>query len=120
MLGNLQCPADRRIQAFLDSTLNDVCPAGRRRSGKHVLLDRPGLARVDVAAIERRRVRFTLFAIVSPAARNPAQSQERPPHDAGHFSRPLRAALPVPADKLAVPKRTFAALLARRCNLPRL
>ena len=28
MLGNLQCPSDRRIQAFLDSTLKDVCPGG--------------------------------------------------------------------------------------------
>ena len=29
MLGNLLCPADRRIQAFLDDYLKDVC-SGRR------------------------------------------------------------------------------------------
>src|SRR5271170_3377752 len=28
MLGNLLCPADERIQGFLDDYLKDVCPGG--------------------------------------------------------------------------------------------
>src|ERR1700722_2840812 len=31
MLGNLLCPADQRIQAFLDDYLKDVCPKGAAR-----------------------------------------------------------------------------------------
>jgi hypothetical protein len=47
MLGNLLCPADRRIQAFLDDYLKDVCPNGAAQiPGNTFLLDRPGLARV--------------------------------------------------------------------------
>ena len=47
MLGNLLCPADRRIQAFLDDYLRDVCPGGAAQlPGNTFLLDRPGLARV--------------------------------------------------------------------------
>src|ERR1700730_11936583 len=31
MLGNLLCPADQRIQSFLDDYLKDVCPLGAAR-----------------------------------------------------------------------------------------
>src|ERR1700722_16485430 len=45
MLGNLLCPADQRIQAFLDDYLKDVCPKGAAHiPGNTFLLDRPGLA----------------------------------------------------------------------------
>src|ERR1700722_8579123 len=47
MLGNLLCPADRRIQAFLTNYLKDVCPEGIAQiPGNTFLLDRPGLGRV--------------------------------------------------------------------------
>ena len=47
MLGNLLCPADRRIQQFLDDYLKDVRPNGAAPiPGNTFLLDRPGLARV--------------------------------------------------------------------------
>src|ERR1700689_1672646 len=47
MLGNLLCPADRRIQTFLANYLKDVCPEGIAQiPGNTFLLDRPGLGRV--------------------------------------------------------------------------
>src|ERR1700722_17521783 len=46
MLGNLLCPADRRIQDFLDAYLSEECPNGAAQlPGNTFLLDRPGLAR---------------------------------------------------------------------------
>src|ERR1700684_4063532 len=45
MLGGYLCPADQRIQTFLDSYLADVCPNGATRLPAGVfVLDRPGLA----------------------------------------------------------------------------
>ena len=44
MLGGYLCPADQRIQAFLDSYLSDVSPQGAARLPAGVfVLDRPGL-----------------------------------------------------------------------------
>src|SRR5579863_8996059 len=41
------CPADARIQAFLDGYLKEVCPDGvPRLPGRTLVLDRKGLARV--------------------------------------------------------------------------
>jgi hypothetical protein len=47
LLGDRLCPADTRIQQFLDAYLKDVCPGGAARlPSNSFLLDRPGLARV--------------------------------------------------------------------------
>src|ERR1022692_3263779 len=47
LLGNRLCPADTRIQQFLDAYLKDVCPGGAARlPSNSFVLDRPGLARV--------------------------------------------------------------------------
>src|SRR4051794_8302524 len=47
LLGDLLCPADTRIQMFLDSYLADVCPEGAPRLPvQSFVLDRPGLARI--------------------------------------------------------------------------
>ena len=47
LLGNPLCPADTRIQQFLDAYLKDVCPGGAARlPANSFVLDRPGLARV--------------------------------------------------------------------------
>src|ERR1017187_7355370 len=47
LLGNRLCPADTRIQEFLDSYLADVCPNGAPRlPSNSFVLDRPKLARV--------------------------------------------------------------------------
>src|SRR5271157_4775625 len=47
LLGNRLCPADTRIQDFLDAYLADVSPGGAARLPSNTfVLDRPGLARV--------------------------------------------------------------------------
>ena len=47
LLGDRLCPADTRIQQFLDAHLKDVCPDGAARlPSNSFLLDWPGLARV--------------------------------------------------------------------------
>src|SRR5215470_15934179 len=47
LLGDRLCPADARVQAFLDSYLSDVSPGGAPRlPARTFALDRPGLARV--------------------------------------------------------------------------
>ena len=46
LLGNRLCPADTRIQAFLDAYLADVRPGGAARlPANSFVLDRPGLGR---------------------------------------------------------------------------
>src|SRR5579871_1073678 len=47
LLGDRLCPADSRIQQFLDAFLIDVAPGGAARlPSNSFVLDRPGLARV--------------------------------------------------------------------------
>src|SRR5580698_4590229 len=46
LLGKHLCPADARIQSFLDAYLADCCPGGAPRlPASTFILDRPGLAR---------------------------------------------------------------------------
>ena len=119
MLGNLLCPADRRIQAFLDDYLKDVSPAGRRAQipGNTFLLDRPGLARV--MSLPPGSHTFTSpylqsYRVPQGILHNP-KSDRRTTQGIFHI---VEGGLPVPADKLAVPKKTFAALLAAAFHPP--
>src|SRR5260370_24914479 len=58
LLKDRLCPADTRIQSFLDSYLADVCPGGATRLPSHTLiLDREGLARA--MSLPPRMVSFT-------------------------------------------------------------
>src|SRR5579871_1050694 len=46
LLGNQLCPADTRIQGFLNAYLRDVCPHGAARlPSSSFVLDREGMAR---------------------------------------------------------------------------
>src|ERR1700689_1480161 len=48
LLGQYLCPADTRIQSFLDAYLREACPSGAPRlPANRLVLDRPGLARVS-------------------------------------------------------------------------
>src|SRR5258707_5677025 len=47
LLRDYLCPADARVQAFLDSYLHDACPGGAPRlPSRTLVLDRVGLGRV--------------------------------------------------------------------------
>src|SRR5271170_5346509 len=119
MLGNLLCPADQRIQAFLDDYLRDAAPGREttRIPGNTFLLDRPELARV--MSLPPGSQTFTSpylqsYRVPQGILHNP-KSDRRTTQGIFHI---VEGGLPVPADKLAVPKKTFAALLAAAFDPP--
>ncbi len=118
MLGKYLCPADARIQAFLNSYLKTVCPGGAPRlPGNTFILDRPGLARL--MSLPPGEDTFTSpylrsYRIRQGVLHNPA-SDRRTTQGVFHIAE---GGLGIPADKLAVPMQTFAALLAAALQPP--
>ena len=113
------CPVDRRIQAFLDSYLRDVCPDGAARlPQRSLVLDRPGLART--LALPPRADYFaspylTSYRIAQGVLHNP-KNDRRTTQGVFHVAE---GGLPIALDKQAVPKETFALLLAAALQPPR-
>jgi phosphoenolpyruvate carboxykinase (diphosphate) len=118
MLGQYLCPADARIQAFLDAYLQEVCPGGAPRlPGNTFILDRPGLARLmslppgeDTFSSPYLRS----YRVRQGVLHNPS-SDRRTTQGVFHIAE---GGLGIPADKLAVPTQTFAALLAAALQPP--
>ncbi len=118
LLGNRLCPADTRIQSFLDSYLRDVCPNGAARLPVNsFVLDREGMARImslpataDVFASPC----LQSYRVAQGVLHNP-KSDKRTTQGLFHIAE---GGLPVPADKTAVPKQTFAALWAAALKPP--
>jgi phosphoenolpyruvate carboxykinase (diphosphate) len=118
VLGYRLCPADARIQAFLDAYLSDVAPQGAPRlPGNTFVLDRPGLARVmslppgnDTLASPY----LQSYRVPQGILHNP-RSDRRTTKGVFHI---VEGGFPVPADKVGVPKQTFAALLAAALSPP--
>ncbi len=107
LLGDRLCPVDARIQAFLDAYCDGMAP---RLPSQTLVLDRPGLARVislpageDTLASPYVRS----YRIRQGILHNP-KSDRRTTKGIFHIAE---GGLPIPADKIAVPKATFAALL---------
>ncbi|MGH9638606.1 MAG: hypothetical protein ACRD3Y_00970, partial [Bryobacteraceae bacterium] len=112
------CPADSRIQAFLDDHLHDCCPEGAPRlPSSTFVLDCAGLARaLSLPAGERSFSSPYLHSYRVPQGvlHNPANDR-RTTKGVFHIAE---GGFPIPADKQAVPKRTFAALLAAALQSP--
>ncbi len=112
LLGYRLCPADSRIQAFLDEYLSDVMPDGAPRlPGKTFVLDRPGLARVMSLPPDRDTLAspyLQSYRVAQGILHNP-KSDRRTTQGVFHIAE---GGFPVPADKVAVPKRTYAKLLS--------
>jgi phosphoenolpyruvate carboxykinase (diphosphate) len=115
LLGSHLCPADARIQAFLDSYLADCITSADtplpRLPATTFVLDRPGLARAmslppDANSFESPYLRS--YRVPQGVLHNPS-SDRRTTKGVFHIAD---GGLPIPADKQAVPKRTFAALLS--------
>jgi len=113
------CPADARIQTFLDGYLKDVCPQGvPRLPTRTFVLDRDGLARV--MSLPPHAPSFSSpylrsYRVPQGVLHNP-HSDRRTTQGVFHIAE---GGFPVPADKEAVPQRTFAALLAAALIPPR-
>ena len=118
LLGDRLCPADTRIQQFLDAYLKDVCPGGAARlPSRSFVLDRPGLARVmslPPGADEFSSPYLHSYRTVQGVLHNP-KSDRRTTKGIFHI---VEGGLPIPADKLAVPKPAFAGLLAAALSPP--
>lgn len=111
------CAADQRIQDFLDDFLKDACMRVPQIPGNTFVLDRPGLARI--MSLPRRGDVFASpylesYRVSQGILHNP-KSDRRTTQGAFHIAE---GGLPVPADKLSVPKRTFASLLAAALSPP--
>ncbi len=111
LLANYLCPADQRIQDFLDAYLDGEAP---RLPGRTFALDQHGLARA--LSLPPDRDEFVSDIVRSYRVRqgvlhNP-KSDRRTTQGIFHVAE---GGLPIPDDKQAVPKSVFANLL--RCAL---
>jgi len=114
LLSGRLCPVDARIQAFLDEYLGEGAP---RLPGHTLVLDRPGLARVMSLPAGEDRIGspyLQSYRLRQGVLHNP-RSDRRTTQGIFHI---VEGGLPVPADKIAVPKITFAKLLAAAFQPP--
>jgi len=116
LLGQYLCPADQRIQTFLYDYLQDV-PVPRLPV-RTFTLDRPGLARVLSLPVDRDEFSsdiITSYRVQQGVLHNPKSDRRT---TAGIF-HVTEGGLPIPDDKLGVPKLTFARMLAFALTPPR-
>ena len=118
LLGRYLCPADARVQEFLDAYLQDCCPDGAPRlPASTFVLDRPGLARTmslppDANSFSSPYLRS--YRVPQGVLHNP-HSDRRTTSGVFHIAE---GGFPIPADKQAVPKQAFFALLAAALRPP--
>ena len=115
-LSDRLCAADQRIQNFLDDYLADtgVTPSLPRRT---FVLDEPGLARELSLPFDGDTFSSPLlssYRLVNGVLHNPAKDRRT---TAGVFHI-AEGGLPIPADKIAVPKAAFARMLERAFDPP--
>ena len=114
LLSGRLCPVDARIQDFLDRYLGEGAP---RLPGDTLVLDRPGLARVISLPANEDRIGspyLQSYRVRQGVLHNP-RSDRRTTQGIFHV---VEGGLPIPADKIAVPKATFAKLLAAAFEPP--
>jgi hypothetical protein len=111
LLGDRLCPVDARVQAFLDSYLADLGQPVPRLPASTFVLDRAGLARamsLPADTDEFRSPFLQSYRVAQGVLHNP-KADRRTTKGIFHV---VEGGLPVPADKITVPRRTFASLLA--------
>ncbi len=117
LLANYLCPADWRIQQWLNDYLGDVCTAATLPSSTFVL-DMPGLAReLSLPPDQDKFVSdiISSYRVRNGVLHNPAKDRRT---TAGVF-HVAEGGLPIPDDKQAVPLATFGKVLAAALNPPR-
>jgi hypothetical protein len=118
LLGNRLCAADARIQAYLDACLADTGITDLPRLPAHTfVLDRPGLARamsLPANADYFSSPYLKSYRVAQGVLHNP-KADRRTTKGIFHI---VEGGLPIPDDKIGVPKRTFAALLAAALTPP--
>jgi hypothetical protein len=118
LLRNLLCPVDARVQSFLDRYLRDICPQGSPRLASRTLtLDLPGMARAlsfPPGAEHFHSPYLDSYRVAQGVLHNP-KNDRRTTQGAFHVAE---GGLPIAADKIAVPKPVFAALLEMALHPP--
>ena len=115
LLATHLCPADRRIQAFLFDYLQDVQVA--RLPGRTLILDRAGMARVLSLPVDQEEFVsgiLSSYRVKQGVLHNP-RSDRRTTQGIFHVAE---GGLPIPDDKLTVPKLAFARLLSQALSPP--
>src|SRR6266481_2380334 len=116
LLANHLCPADQRIQSFIYDYLQDVPVA--RLPLRTFVLDRPGLARLLSLPVDRDECVsgiLSSYRVKQGVLHNP-RSDRRTTQGIFHVAE---GGLPIPDDKIAVPKAVFGKFLGLACNPPR-
>ncbi|HIW28685.1 MAG TPA: hypothetical protein H9987_01565 [Candidatus Luteococcus avicola] len=116
-LGERLCAADQRIQDFVDDYLSglDVQPQLPRQT---LVLDTPGMARalsLPHDGDEFHSELLSSYRVANGVLHNPANDRRT---TAGVF-HVVEGGLPIPDDKLAVPRGVFARLMEGAMNPPR-
>ena len=114
LLGDRLCPVDTRIQTFLDHYLDGQAS---RLPSQTFVLDRPHMARVLSLppGVDRLASPYLQSYRVQQGILHNPRSDRRTTQGIFHI---VEGGLPVPADKIAVPKVTFSLLLKAALNPP--
>jgi hypothetical protein len=116
LLATHLCPADQRIQTFLYDYLQDIPTA--RLPLRTLTLDRPGMARVLSLPVDRDDFSSSIlssYRTKQGVLHNP-KSDRRTTHGIFHVTE---GGLPIPDDKIGVPKATFGKMLSIALSPPR-
>jgi len=118
LLSNYLCPADQRVQNFLDSYLSEFSEKiDIRIPSNSFILDSHGIARVLSLPPDRDEFVSEIissYRIKQGVLHNP-RNDKRTTKGVFHIAE---GGLPIPDDKKSVPKRVFANLLAAALNPP--
>lgn len=117
LLAGYLCPADQRIQDFLDSYLADCGAEKVRLPGNSIVLDRYGVARelsLPSDGDEFKSDIVSSYRIKQGILHNPANDR-RTTKGSFHIAE---GGLPIPGDKKAVPKIAYARMLQHALNPP--
>ncbi len=117
LLTDYLCPADRRIQDFLDLYLADACEQAPTLPKMTFILDRHGVAReisLPLGEDEFHSDIVSSYRVKQGILNNPA-SDRRTTQGSFHITE---GGLPIPGDKKAVPKGCFARMLEEALRPP--
>lgn len=117
LLTDYLCPADQRIQSFLNDYLGDLDETVPVLPNMTFLLDRPGVARelsLPMGEDEFKSDIVSSYRVAQGVLHNPDKDR-RTTKGSFHIAE---GGLPIPGDKKSVPKRTFARLLREALKPP--
>ena len=119
LLAGYLCPADNRIQEFLTDYLSDVCaPADvAKLPSRAFVLDQHGLARALSLPHDRDEFHSDIvssYRVKQGVLHNP-KSDRRTTQGIFHI---VEGGMPIPDDKIGVPKIVFANLLKKALDPP--